>query len=247
MRFKKSIFLASSLLLGAVTTHAMAATFKVPTSYQIMYIDLKDGNNYGDDFEVTIPSGHHQIVVRYNQSLRHGGDVDMIKSEPLIIDMDVKKGANLELKAPFIHQKDRAEKYSQKPTFDIVNSKGDEVQYKVSMLPLQPGFQPLRNYREEIKEFTGEGATKPQANTSANASYSAPAPAPKSVTQTNEFQMMQFWFNKSDEQTRKNFRIWIVDHTYQTKVKNTQYEMLQFWYNKANKAERKAFQVWLLQ
>lgn len=246
MRFNKSVLLASSLLLGAVTTHAMAATFKVPTSYQIMYVDLKDGGKFGGDFEVDVPAGQHQLVVRYYQTLHTGGDINIVKSEPIIIDLDVAKDANLELKAPYIRQKDKAEAYSEKPTFKIVNAgNGKDVDFKVSMLPTQSGFQPLRNYREEIKEFTGVGVATQAA--SSNQSYSAPAPAPKSVTEANEYQMLQFWFNKADEQTRKDFRIWMVDNTHQPKGKNTQFEMLQFWYNKATAPERKAFQVWLVQ
>ncbi|MEL0636061.1 DUF2057 domain-containing protein [Marinomonas sp. TI.3.20] len=244
MRFKNTTILASSILLGAITTHAVAAEFKVPVSYEIMYVDLKDGGDFGSDFKVDLKPGHHQIVVRYHQSVRNSGNLDLFKSEPIIIDLDMKKDVNLELKAPYIRTDEKASNYADKPTFTIVNTKdGSKVDYKERILPFKSGFQPTRDYLEEIKTFTGVGVA---AAANSAATY-APAPAPKSVTEANEFQMLQFWFNKSDEATRKDFRIWMVDNTHQPKAKNTQFEMLTFWFNKATPVERKAFQVWLVQ
>ncbi|GAA0830251.1 hypothetical protein GCM10009112_13520 [Marinomonas arenicola] len=244
MRFKHTRLLASSILLGAMTTHAMAAEFKVPVSYEIMYVDLKDTSKFGSDFDIKLDKGHHQVVVRYNQNIRNSDDLNLYRSEPIIIDFDVEQDTKLELKAPYIRKDQQASDYADKPTFTIVDAKtGSKYDYTDQMLPMKPGFQPTRNYLEEIKVFTGVKA----ANAASSAATYAPTPPPKEVAETNEFQMMQFWFNKSDAATRKDFRIWMVDNTHQPKAKNTQFEMLTFWFNKATPTERKAFQVWLVQ
>lgn len=244
MRFKHSSILASSILLGAISSHVIAAEFKVPISYEIMYVDLKNSNKFGNDFDVNVKEGVHQIVIRYNQRMGHSSDIQRFKSEPIILDMNLAKDAKLELKAPFINSKERASDYAEKPTFTIVDANtGKKVDYKERMLPAKSGFQLTRDYLAEIKEFTGVT----QSGRSNDVGTFAPVPPPKDVAATNEFQMMQFWYNKSDEATRKDFRIWMVDNSHQPKAKNTAFEMLTFWFNKANDKERKAFQVWLLQ
>ncbi|MGO3346659.1 MAG: YccT family protein [Marinomonas sp.] len=242
MRFKHTKILASSILFGAMTSHVIAAEFKVPVSYEIMYVDLKEVSKFGSDFSIDLGPGHHQIVIRYHQTIRNSDNLNLFKSEPIIIDMDMEKDAKLELKAPHIRREDKATDYAKQPTFTIINTNdGSKVDYKERMLPFKPGFQVTRDLLTEIKEFTGAYVVKVNPDTS----Y-APEPASKSVTEANEFKMLQFWFNKSDEATRKDFRIWMVDNTHQPKVNNTQFEMLTFWYNKANTEERKAFQVWLV-
>ncbi|CAG9001210.1 MAG: hypothetical protein CENE_03228 [Candidatus Celerinatantimonas neptuna] len=236
MRLTKKAMLISSALIGITAIPAVAATFEVPTSFEIMYVDLHKPS-FGDSFKATVDGGHHQFVVRYNQNIGRHGEVDMYRSQPIIIDMKVAKDAKLQLKGRHFYEERHASKYANHPTFTIVNSKGEKVDYQAQMLPLKQGFQPTRSYINEIKRFMGE----------ATDGYKAPAPAPKEIAKTNEYQMMKFWYNKADKPTRKAIRIWLVDHSTHPKAENTPFKMLKFWFNKANKAQRKSFQVWLLQ
>ncbi|CAG9296641.1 YccT family protein [Celerinatantimonas diazotrophica] len=238
MRFNHKAILFSSIILGSVAIPAVAATFEVPTSFQIMYVDLQPANNFGGDFKVNVKAGHHQFVVRYNQTIRHGKDSNNFQSQPIIIETKVSKDAVLTLKAPHFYFQRKAKKFADKPDFTIVTADGKKANYHQQMLPLKPGFQPTRNYVQEIRRFEGDTTD----------GYDAPAPAPKEIADSNEFTMMKFWYNKSDVQTRKDIRIWMIDHSHKpAEAKNEPFNMLKFWYNKASKAQRKAFQVWLLQ
>ncbi len=64
------------------------------------------------------------------------------------------------------------------------------------------------------------------------------------MTQNVALAMMQFWYNRSDDATRKEMRIWIADDLYKPTVSNIQLEMSQFWFNKADREAKKAFQAW---
>ncbi|MFM2484127.1 YccT family protein [Celerinatantimonas yamalensis] len=239
----KKTLLLGSLVLGATSLPTMAATFQVPTSFQIMYVDLHDAQKFGDDFKVNIKPGKHQFVVRYKQIVSHGDNDDMFSSQPIIIDMDVSKDEAIQLQAPMLTDKSKANIYSQHPTFSIVNENGQKLTYKQQTLPLQPGFQLGVDYVKQIK------ALENGSPSNSGDDMEGPAAAEiKAVDKTTAFSMLKFWYNKSDETTRKDIRIWMIDHSYQAKTSaTTPYQMLKFWFNKANKAQKKAFQVWLLQ
>lgn len=236
MRLKGKVILLSSLLVGSMAMPVMAATFEVPRSFEIMYVDLQSAGNFGNDFKVDIANGHHQIVIRFNKIMR-GGDATQYQSEPIIIDVNVEKDAYLTLKAPYISTDRKAELYAKKPEFKILDdSSGREVSYQQQMLPVKSGLQNTRDYVAEIERLTAKNVVVTDA----------PVPAPYIENEKVALEMMQFWYNRSDDVTRKAIRVWIADDRYKPEMKNIQLEMSQFWFKKADREERKAFQVWLI-
>lgn len=240
MRLNKKAILFSSVLFGATALPAMAATFKVPTNYEIMYVDLKDTAVIGGSYQAEVGDGHHQFVIRFNQFIHHSDDNVRYTSEPMIIDMNIKDAdANMELKAPMFYDARKAKNYAEDPQFKIVNQNGEEVEFHRRALPKKQGFQLARDIPKEIRLMEGKVAD----------GYDAPLPAPESVQTSDEYQMLKFWYNKADNETRKQVRIWLVDHSQEpaNAEENQAFSMIKFWFNKAQAPERKAFQVWLLQ
>ncbi|UTW00540.1 DUF2057 domain-containing protein [Marinomonas rhizomae] len=230
------------ILLGSFTAlPAIAASFEVPRSFEIMYVDLESASQFGNDFKVDLDEGQHQIVVRFNKLLRSGGDTHEYQSEPVVLDLQFTKNGYLILKAPYISNQKQAEANAKDPQFTIYDDvTGQDVDYKKKSLTTKSGLQNTRDYVSEIEKVT---ATK---TLDSMRSDSGPVRAPILMAEDVALGMMQFWYNESDELTRKDARIWIADNMYKPKVANTQLDMFQFWVKKADKEAKKEFQAWLL-
>ncbi|NLQ18254.1 DUF2057 domain-containing protein [Marinomonas sp. M1K-6] len=241
MWVKSRVLVFASVLLGFITSPVMAATFEVSRTFEIMYIDLESAGRFGNDFKVDLDEGQHQIVVRFNKLLRSGGDTQVFQSEPIVLDLYFEKDTYLTLKAPYISTQKQAQDNVKDPQFTIHDDvTGKEIDYQQQILSTKSGFQNTRDYVAEIERLTAKN-TPDTAH-----SNSAPAPAPITMSENVALDMMQFWYNRSDEATRKEMRIWIADPLYKPTVANIQLEMSQFWFNKADQEAQKAFQKWLI-
>lgn len=230
------------LLSGFMALPAIAATFEVPRSFEIMYVDLESAGQFGNDFKVDLDEGQHQIVVRFNKLLRSGGDTHEYQSEPIVLDLQFAKNGYLILKAPYISNQKQAESNAKDPQFTIYDDvSGQQVDYKKQNLKTKSGLQNTRDYVTEIERLTAKNST------SKISSSSAPMPAPVIMMEDVALEMMQFWYNQSDKVTRKDIRIWIADDMYKPIVANIQHQMFQFWFKRADKEEKKSFQAWIVE
>lgn len=237
MTLKKRIIACGILFYCVLVLPVQAATFEVPRSFEIMYVDLKSSRQFGNDFKVRIDEGQHQIVVRFNKLLRSGGDTEAYQSEPIVLDLVFEKDAYLTLKAPYVSNPKQAKAFSKKPTFAVVDDvSGKDIQYHQEILPVQSGLQNTRNYVNEIERL----------NTEKFSVANGPAPAPVLMKEDVVLDRLQYWYNQSDEATREEIRIWIADDLYESTISNIQLGMAQFWFNKTTSEEKKAFQVWLV-
>ncbi|KZN12762.1 YccT family protein [Marinomonas sp. TW1] len=226
-----------SLTLSTFTTlSAYGETLEVPRWFEIMYVDQQEAKQFGNDFDVSLTPGQHQIVLRFNKILRTGGDSEVFQSEPIVMDVEVTQGAYLQLKAPYISTSRQAEEYAAAPTFTLHDeASGREVSFQKRVLKEKSGLQNLRDYLVEVKQLNG---TSDESN--------GPSAAPVRMETNPALGMLKFWYNRSDSATRKAMRIWIADSQYQADVSNIQLEMMLLWYKKADDGARKAFQVWLV-
>lgn len=239
MRSNNRIIVCGILSFCVMALPVQAATFEVPRSFEIMYVDLEGARQFGNDFKVDVDEGQHQIVVRFNKLMRSGGDTQAYQSEPIVLDLQFEKNDYFMVKAPYISTQKQAEAYVKAPKFTLFDERsGKDVDYQHQILPVKSGFQNTRDYVTEIERLTAK--SQPILG-------EAPVSAPVILTQNVALEMMQFWYNRSDDVTRKEMRIWIADDLYKSKVSNIQLEMSQFWFNKADREAKKAFQTWLVE
>jgi uncharacterized protein YccT (UPF0319 family) len=235
---------AGILFFCTMTPTVQAATFEVPRSFEIMYVDLQGARQYGNDFKVSLDEGAHQIVIRFNKLLRSGGDTTLYQSEPIILDLTFNKDDYFTLEAPYISKTKQAESYSKMPEFEISDERSSKaVTYEKQMLPTQSGLQNTRDYLSEIERLTSKNTSK--ALTGRLVFDVAPSPAPLVMEEDVDLDMMKFWYNQSDDATRKAIRVLSRDRFYQPQRPSIQFDMSQFWYEKADTNERTAFQHWL--
>ncbi|WP_417528235.1 DUF2057 family protein [Marinomonas shanghaiensis] len=240
MCLKNRVLVFVAVLCGSIASPLMAATFEVPRSYEIMYVDLESAGRFGNDFKVDLDEGQHQIVVRFNKLFRSGGDTQVFQSEPIVLDLLFEKDTYLTLKAPYISTHRQAEDNAKNPQFTIHDEvSGKEVNYQQQALATKSGFQNTRDYVAEIERLTDKTMS------GSTTSSSGPVTAPEVMSDKVTLNMMKFWYNQSDEATRKDLRVWIADDLYKPTVSSTQLEMSQFWFKKADQSDRNAFQTWL--
>lgn len=240
MKVKNRFVVWSVLWSSVLAMPAVAATFDVPRSFEIMYVDLERSRQFGNDFKVDVAPGEHQIVVRFNKLLRIGDDTQEFQSEPVVLNLQFEENTSLTLKAPYISNKRQAEANAKDPEFTILdNTTGKTVNYQQQALEAQSGFQNTRDYREEVASLIAPPAP--------HVSGDGPLPAPALTTNDVALDMLQFWYNRSDSATRKALRVWMADEAYQPAVSNIQLEMGQFWFQKADNEAKKAFRIWLVE
>lgn len=237
MALRKYLIACGALFCCTLFLSVQAATFEVPRSFEIMYVNLESARQFGNDFKVEVNEGQHQIVVRFNKLIRRGGDAQAYQSQPIVLDLMLEREAYLRLKAPYISTQKKAEKFIEEPTFTIVDDiSGKEVKYRQTILPVKSGLQNTRDYIDEIERL----------NIDKLSVANGPVPAPILMKENIALDRLQYWYNQSDDVTRKEIRIWVSDDLYRPRVSNVQLEMTQFWFHKTNSEEKKVFRIWLV-
>jgi len=237
--FGKTLFLTFACLSSL---QAFASSFSTPVFYEIMYLDKQSmGMLSLNKNETDLSAGEHQLVVRYTDTVGSNNNSEIIKSEPVVINLNVKNGQDIVLEAKKPRSIKQAQRYAKDPKFTLVDKNGTSVEASVYVLPFQPGMQLSRNYLNEIAEIEAQQVAKapavqPQASTVAPATNKAPAsnanaalaasavavagtasavtPAAEIVVinadDSTELQMLQFWYQRADKETRKQFQIWAI-------------------------------------
>ncbi len=177
-------------------------------------------------------NGLQQLVFKYTDGYRQFGTQKRFTSEAIIVTFSATDN-EYQIKLPEINSDKAAQKFNQNPQLEIIDSKGQKVEYKVDTLTKE-GMQVGRNYQEEIQIYNisgGSAAINLPSNqaivpitpllpviTPQEAQQIAVAPtstttnttAPNS-SQINVGQMLDFWYQQADEATKEAFKKRIQD------------------------------------
>ncbi len=239
--FGKALFLTFACL-GSL--QAFASSFSTPIFYEIIYLDKQSmGMLSLNKNQTELSVGEHQLVVRYTDTVGSNNNSELVKSEPIVINLNVKNGQEIVLEAKKPRSIKQAQRYAEAPKFTLVDKNGASVDADFYLLPFQPGMQLSRNYLDEIAELEAQQAAKapavqqqvntvaPAANqpkaqaSNANVALATSAVAVASTTSAvtptaetvvinaddnTELQMLQFWYQRADKETRKQFQIWAI-------------------------------------
>ncbi|UPW16920.1 DUF2057 domain-containing protein [Agarivorans sp. TSD2052] len=241
MRFLVKVLSLSLVFLASWS--AYAASFSTPSHFEIMYVDKQSTGAFSKT-KAKLDTGSHQVVVRYSDNVGSSNNSEIIKSTPIVINLDIKQGQDIVLKAKQETSINRAKKYAAKPTFTLSDKNGSKVNESHYLLPMKPGVQFSRDYLEEIAEIEATQAgnapavaataavaasTTPKAETAVTSSTNTAAVAATAVVASDsveppvsdsemmvpagdntELQMLQFWYQRADAATRKQFQIWVI-------------------------------------
>ncbi|RTR26330.1 YccT family protein [Shewanella atlantica] len=227
---KHLTFLAS---LSTITTLLFASqawadpTLSFPNSAELLVVN---GKSTEADSPVTLTEGKNQIVFKYNTSFRQQGQQKRFSSEAIILSFEA-SNQTYKLKLPKLKSSSDADKFNSAPLIQLSDHKDLAVNYDTDILTKE-GLQLGRDYSEEISLYNQTEASAAVAgfvigketanghNAEAITTTSLPkSPASKQATsqskespdQINVGQMLDFWYQQADEETRKAFKARIKD------------------------------------
>lgn len=200
------------LLALTLPLQAMAsATLAIPHPYIVYLLDGKPVKNEALDNKASLPlaKGKHQLVIRFEGSLRDQGENRLISGEPVVYSFEIVGNESLALEFTYPRDYRAAEQFLKNQQLKLVDNRtGKEVKADYFVMPKKEGLQIGRNYQEEL-EAMGKSFAQPAAAIVPAAT--AEASATDALTgQDQSMEMLKYWYLKSDTKTRKEFQHWII-------------------------------------
>jgi len=235
-----------AILALVISAQAFSATFSVPSYFQILYVDREKISLFGDDQQVELEPGLHEVLIRYDQTIERFNEDHTFRSEPIIIDLNIREADQLKLTAIEPKKVSEAKKFLKILEFEIVDQHDDVADYESHVLPLKPGIQWGRNYLKEIIEYKEMLHTKSKlAILEAQVGDSDHA-VETSKAASSEFNVLKVWYNKADKDSKIAFRFWIIDPSYVTQDETETLKMLKKLYTKTTPLIQRELQIWMI-
>jgi uncharacterized protein YccT (UPF0319 family) len=221
-------FAVIGLLATCATMPTMAATLKLSPEINLLVIDGKKVSSslFKGSTGLELVDGQHQILFRVEKPVRYGSrDEDMYSSDPLIANFDSANSDIITISLPRITTKAEAARFDKNPSFTLVNEKGQTINAVKDKLKLEGLVIAADMEMEMAKYNTGNGVAAipslaqitvinprgyPQTSMPPVPVTRTPV-AQNSVTvkgETAEEEMLQYWFQRADKETRKRFLDW---------------------------------------
>lgn len=201
--------IALCALLGLSTSVFADVTITIPSNVDLLATNSQkpeiNGNLFSSSKSVTLPDGENQIVFRYKPVFREGGDTEIVSTEAIITKFTA-SDVELTFNIPEYRNADLARDFDKNPTWKLVDEDGNAVEVKQEKLS-NPGFQIGRNYEQEAVAYNKKGGVAAITPTGAVAATEAAiqSPAANSQYKTTEEQMLHYWYEKADKETKQRF------------------------------------------
>ncbi|MBV0932861.1 YccT family protein [Marinobacterium weihaiense] len=206
----------TTTLLAA--TSAAAEVVVVPeTGVEIMAVNgvaIESDSFFSNTARLELENGKHQVVVEYLAEIEDSADDFLLERSDTFVLLFEAKDVQLNIAAPQIDSHYDLKAFNRDPQWQLKTAAGQTVAYQVDTLEKE-GFQLGRDYAEELQRFN-QTAAKAALPSLTHATHSfatevAPATAAdiQSTDQKMAGEMLQFWYERADENTRDKFKSWI--------------------------------------
>ncbi|MCL1136965.1 DUF2057 domain-containing protein [Shewanella pneumatophori] len=209
------IALCSSVLL--FSAHAQAdVSLALPSNLELV---LVNGSNSSGNDSLKLNNGSNQIAFRYIGRYQQHGTQTQFKSDIIIVKFD-EENSKLALTLPRIRSNSAADEFNKNPQLTIVDANDQSIHFEQGKL-IKEGLQLGRDYEQEIAAYnlTNSSASlklqaaaiaTPAIITASSAAVSVQTgdvnQADTSKQQINVGQMLDFWYQQADEETRNAFK-----------------------------------------
>lgn len=217
---------ASSLL-------ASLLMFSFPVSAEVQ-IQLEDGISLlavngkevtKDHFSsnsniVKLADGVNQLLVRYTAEIKTSADEYELETTDAFVLLINTENNHLKIKSPNLRSEKQVNRFNKTGTWLIIDGQGNPISIKSSVLK-KDGFQLARNFEYELAEFntSNSDAALPTSHRFSAINASTTFDAPSTVRPANQSkidiekdtasQMLRYWYQQADEETREHFKKWI--------------------------------------
>ncbi len=198
---------------------AFAATFEIARPYTLLLLDGQPAksNMVNSKQQITLPAGQHQLVLQFEGSFRDQSESRLIRGEPIVFNLDLQADDNYAISFTYPRNYPEAERFLAQQKLQVIDKKhGSAAKVDYFVLPKKEGLQIGRDYQQELTDLgkafqqtsmPTTAAAAAVAATVATADKAGSAPVAKNV-QTLE--MLKYWYNQADIQTRKDFQHWVI-------------------------------------
>ncbi|MGI9281700.1 MAG: YccT family protein [Endozoicomonas sp.] len=228
-----SLFMVTSVWAAEAKTKD--ATLKLPVKSELLVLDGVSAKEL--DFKVeankpiTLSDERHQVVFQLSDVVTDGGDRNRFTSKPFILTFHPIAGQKYTIDAPKLKNMRQAESINNNPTSKItlMNAKGEAVPFEFAILPTK-GIQFGRNYAADTQKFNRTDSPAAASEFSGMGVFAEQNTGFANVTQNEEIygsaanqkgdanmsaSMLRYWFEKSDQETRKAFINWAQEQVSQ--------------------------------
>jgi len=172
----------------------------------------------GTDSHFRMDNGTHQLLVEYEAELVSGGDEVELETSDSFILLFSASDRSLRLSVPEIRSLSEFRTFDDGGDWRLRDADGTDHPFKLDRL-VKEGFQLGRDYERELELYNSSGAAaayrstpeqvftgSPQAPGRSSGEQAAVVP---SSDQALVRQMLIYWYNQADPDTRQQFRSWL--------------------------------------
>ena len=213
--FRNKLSQAVGVLTLFICTAALAdTTVTVPRPYATY---LVDGKSYkANDADITLSAGDHQLVIRFEGNYSKRENIDMVTGEPLVVNFTSNGKEELTFDLPIIRESYMAKDFLKKQKIHLIDKNTKTIKKAdIFELPKKEGLQIGRDYQEELLAL-GKAFQQPVINDDGSISVNGtnqPVNMKDAVSSGKNLQsleMLKYWYNRADPQTRKAFQHWVI-------------------------------------
>ncbi|MGR5092034.1 DUF2057 family protein [Vibrio maritimus] len=224
---KASNLIAAALLVGCSTVAMAEVTIALPENVDLLSVNAADPQTDSKGFfssaeTATLPDGVNQIVFKYEPYFDINRDERKVISSKAIIAKFDATDAKLTLNVPTYRDARQAEKNIDNLEWSLTDENGKEIDVIEDQL-IKDGMQIGRDYNREAEDYNRKGgvaaiaaagtvavAAAPAAvATTAAQPTTLPAEAPVAASDNTAEEMLIFWYNKADAETKARFKEYV--------------------------------------
>ena len=162
------------------------------------------GGIFSTEKTLTLPNGENQILFLYKPYFTQGNDRIILESDPIIAKFSAHDAA-LTFSLPQYRNSREAKQNIKSAQWALIDSQGNKVAVSQEQL-LKEGMQIGRDYAQEVAEYNrGYGVASVGSATTPPVTQASTLQPTLQGDNTAE-QMLHFWYNKADAETKLRFK-----------------------------------------
>nr|WP_321269338.1 DUF2057 domain-containing protein [uncultured Tolumonas sp.] len=213
--FRNVLSRSLGILTLFICTAVLAdTTVTIPRPYATY---LVDGKSYKEnDADIKLSAGEHQLVIRFEGNYSSHRSIELVSGEPLVINFKTDGQEHLTFDLPLLKEVPQAKAFLKTQKLQLIDRNSKAVKSAdIFELPKKEGLQIGRDYQEELLAL-GKAFQQPVINDDGSISVNGtnqPVNMKDAVSSGKNLQsleMLKYWYNRADPQTRKAFQHWVI-------------------------------------
>ncbi|EGU19450.1 DUF2057 family protein [Vibrio mimicus] len=201
--------LSCLLALCFAASASAKVTIDIPDTIDLLVVNGSSPKLSGGFFDATkkleLDDGEQQIVFRYSPYFSQGSDRIIIDSDVIIATFDA-ANQDFTFDMPKYRDAPQATKAIKKMEWQLVDQQGKAIKMRQDRL-IKEGMQLGRNFEFETAEYNRKGGIA--ALTSSIATQPLTQQEASNAAASAAEEMLHFWYNKADEETKARFKAFV--------------------------------------